>query len=66
MKSNIKSEKRSFKSNENIHKKDGGSYYVVSANKAIKPSREPNNFNIISGHLKDMSSDHVVSKSLLN
>ena len=25
---------RSFKSNENIHKKEGGSYYVVSANKA--------------------------------
>ena len=25
---------RSFNSNENIHKKEGGSYYVVSANKA--------------------------------
>ena len=25
---------RSFKSNENIHKMEGGSYYVVSANKA--------------------------------
>ena len=25
---------RSFKSNENIHKKESGSYYVVSANKA--------------------------------
>ena len=25
---------RFFKSNENIHKKEGGSYYVVSANKA--------------------------------
>ena len=25
---------RSFKSNENIHKKEGRSYYVVSANKA--------------------------------
>ena len=24
----------SFKSNENIHKREGGSYYVVSANKA--------------------------------
>ena len=24
---------RSFKSNENIHKKEGGSYYVVSADK---------------------------------
>ena len=31
---NIKSEMRFFKSNENIHKKEGGSYYVVSANKA--------------------------------
>ena len=31
---NIKSEMRSFKSNENIHKKEGGSYYIVSANKA--------------------------------
>ena len=28
--SNIKSEMRSFKSNENILKKEGGSYYVVS------------------------------------
>ena len=35
---NIKSEMRSFKSNENIHKKEGGSYYVVSANKASSPS----------------------------
>ena len=34
VKSNIKPEMRSFKSNENIHKKEGGSYYVVSANKA--------------------------------
>ena len=34
VKSNIKSEMRSFKSNENIHKKEGGSYYVVLANKA--------------------------------
>ena len=33
-KENIKSEMRSFKSNENIHMKEGGSYYVVSANKA--------------------------------
>ena len=28
-----KSEMRSFKSNENIRKKEDGSYYVVSANK---------------------------------
>ena len=34
VKSNKKSEMRSFKSNENIHKKEGGSYYVVLANKA--------------------------------
>ena len=27
---------RSFKSNENIHKKEGGSYYVVSANKVYE------------------------------
>ena len=33
VKSNIKSEMRSFKSNENIHKKEGGSYDLVSANK---------------------------------
>ena len=26
---------RSFKSNENIHKKEDGSYYVVSANKGL-------------------------------
>ena len=30
----IKLEMRSFKNNENIHKKEGGSNYVVSANKA--------------------------------
>ena len=34
VKTNIKPEMLSFKSNENIHKKEGGSYYVVSANKA--------------------------------
>ena len=33
-----KSEVRSFKSNENIHKKEDGSYYVVSANKASSVS----------------------------
>ena len=32
--SQIKSEMRFIKRNENIHKKEGGSYYVVSANKA--------------------------------
>ena len=44
VKSNIKSEMRSFKSNEIIHKKEGGSYYVVSANKAssvITRQRKP-------------------------
>ena len=30
--SNVKSEMRSFKSNENIRKKEGGSYYAVTAN----------------------------------
>ena len=35
VKANIKSEMRSFKSNENIPKKEGGSYYVVSANKVF-------------------------------
>ena len=30
--SQIKIRNESFKSNENIHKKEGGSYYVVSAN----------------------------------
>ena len=34
IKANIKSEMRSFESNENIHTKEGGSYYVVSANEA--------------------------------
>ena len=29
----------SFKSNENIHKKEDGSYYVVSANKASSVTR---------------------------
>ena len=32
---------RSFKSNENIHKKEGGSYYVVSANKASSVTLYP-------------------------
>ena len=32
----------SFKSNENIHKKEDGSYYVVSANKASSgPCNDP-------------------------
>ena len=30
----------SFKSNENIHMKDDGSYYVVSANKASSVTRQ--------------------------
>ena len=34
---------RSFKSNENIHKKEGGLYYVVSANKVATVSK---NFKI--------------------
>ena len=39
---NKKSEMRSFKSNENIHKKEGGSYYVVSANKASSVTLQSN------------------------
>ena len=31
----------SFKSNENIHNKEDGSYYVVSANKASSVTFEP-------------------------
>ena len=34
VKSNKNKKMRSFKSSENIHKKEGGSYYVVSINKA--------------------------------
>ena len=30
---------RSFKSNENIHKKGDGSYYVVSEHKALNSSK---------------------------
>ena len=41
VKSNIKSEMRSFKSNENIHKKEDGPYYVVSANKASSVALQP-------------------------
>ena len=39
VKSNIKSEMRSFKSNKNIHKKEGGSYYVVSAKSLLSGLR---------------------------
>ena len=34
VKSNKNHKMRAFKSNENIHKNEGGSYYVVSAKKA--------------------------------
>ena len=34
MKANKNKKMSSFKSNENIHKKEHGSYYVVSTNKA--------------------------------
>ena len=36
-----KPEMRSSKSNENIHKKEGGSYHVVSANKAPPATPQP-------------------------
>ena len=48
VKSNIKSEMRSFKSNENIHKKEGGSYYVVSANKPVKRKKQ-HQYKILTG-----------------
>ena len=32
---------RSFKSNENIHKKVGGSYYVVTVSKYWSPISDP-------------------------
>ena len=35
MKANKNKKMSSFKSNGNIHKKEHGSYYVVSANKAL-------------------------------
>ena len=34
VKANKNKKMSSFKSNENIHKKEDGSYYIVSANKA--------------------------------
>ena len=50
---NIKSEMGSFKRNENIHKKEGGSYYVVSANKAS--SINPVTASEFSGKCQDSS-----------
>ena len=41
---------RSFKSNENIHKKEGGSYYVVSANKALSQSEGQKLIDIMNDH----------------
>ena len=41
VKSESKSNMSSFKSNENIHKKEDGSYYVVSANKASSVTLQP-------------------------
>ena len=38
---------RSFKSNENLHKKEGGSYYVVSANKASSQAYEKFNYSVL-------------------
>ena len=50
---------RSFKSNENIHKKEGGTYYVVSANNKIqKLSSFKSNENI---HKREDGSYYVVS-----
>ena len=41
VKTNKDKKMSSFKSNENIHKKEDGSYYVVSANKANRVSLNP-------------------------
>ena len=52
----------SFKSNENIHKREDGSYYVVSANKAVL--RDPNlalSFHHGSKHTVVRSADNWVS-----
>ena len=43
VKSNIKSEMRSFKSNENIHKKEGGSFFVVSGRRFTAATRHNTN-----------------------
>ena len=44
---------RSFKSNENIHKKEDGSYYVVSANKCetkLKDNKSSSSFHVNGVH----------------
>ena len=51
---------RSFKGNENIHKKEGGSYYVVSANKASSvtlqsPGNESQRKHTQTARVKDAS-----------
>ena len=47
---------RSFKSNENIHKKEGGSYYVVSATKASSVTlQSPGKVIHVIYHIKGIS-----------
>ena len=57
-----KSEMTAFKSSENIHEKEGGSYYVVSDNKAssVTNSISLDNFDSLS-----VSNSVPISRSLL-
>ena len=50
---------RSFKSNENIHKKEGGSYYVVSANKTFQKCNPPG-FKFYPSNLTNKIFPHMV------
>ena len=54
---------RSFKSNENIHKKEGGSYYLVSAN--IASSVTLAYFGLNSFHLNVMVLQNAVSPNFV-
>ena len=51
-------------SNENIHKKEGGSYYVVSANKTIFKSFITSSFNYcpLTWHFYSQASTHKMEK----
>ena len=62
---------RSFKSNENIHKKEGGSYCVVSANKAYadltqgrESTRLPHTHKLTSLKNVDISALHKIDKRI--
>ena len=59
---------RSFKSNENIHKKEGGSYYVVSANKASEVVLEVwrKNFKDLLNPMSEHTHSHLQTEETLN